>query len=86
MKKLIFAIVATLMLSSCARSCQSLERSTFDNHAHNIRLTLYSGGEAVKTWEFNGIVSEAAGSDGYFFYYDNRLVEVSGDVVIEYLD
>lgn len=85
-RSIIYAVILCLSLSSCARSCQSFERGFADNTAKNTRVTLYSGGQVVKTWEFNGIINSSQQSDGYFFYVDGKLVEVSGDVVIEYLE
>lgn len=87
MKKLqiIILIIAALSLSGCARGCQNFKRSTSGNHARSVKVTLYSGGEAVKTWEFKGIINNDAQS---IFFYDNqgKLVEIDGDVLIEYLD
>ena len=79
-------LVTIIALSGCARTCQKLERNTSDNKPHDIKVTLYSGGEEIRTWEFFGIVNSSKDSDGYYFYYNEKLVEVSGDVVIEYLD
>lgn len=85
MKKqfLIIAFIA-ITLSSCARGCQDWNRSTVSNHNQNVRVSLYSGGQVVKTWEFNGIVNND--EDAIFFYYEGKLVEVDGDVLVEYLD
>ena len=77
----IFTMIA---LSGCARTCQKFERNTHDNTPHDVKVTLYSGGKEIRTWEFFGIVNSSKDSDGYFFYYEENLVEVSGDVVIEY--
>lgn len=83
---LLIALVA-FALSSCARGCQSLERKTIDNHKHSIKISQYSGGKLIGEWTIRGIVSDAEGSDGYFFYdNNNKLIEISGDVRLEYLD
>ena len=86
LRRFLIIMCTVFFLTSCARTCQKLERSTIDNHEHQMRVSLYSGGQVVKTWEFKGIINNSENSDGYFFYYNNKLVEVSGDVVIEHLD
>jgi hypothetical protein len=87
MRKLFYliAIIAIVSLSSCARSCQGLSRDLLDNTSQDVRVTMYSGGVLIKMYEFNGIISNSANSDGYYFYYKGKLVEVSGDILIEYL-
>ncbi len=79
-------ILSLLVLTSCSRGCQEFERNIIDNHDHEIRVTQFSGGQKVGEWEFNGIVTNSANSDGYCFYYKGKLIEVSGDIKIEYLD
>jgi len=86
MRKAIIYLSAIFLLSSCARGCQGCSKQITDNQKQNIRVTLYSGGQEVKVWEFYGIVNDEDGSAGYYFYYNNKLVEVSGDIVIEHLD
>lgn len=83
--QIILYFVALITLSGCARGCQDMKRMTSGNHERSVRITLYSGGEAVKTWEFVGIVNNDA--ESIFFYDANgMLVEIDGDVLIEYLD
>lgn len=86
MKKLFLLFFVTLFLSSCERGCQSWNRSFESTSSHKLHITLFSGGEAVKEWTFSGIVNNQEGTDGFYFYYEGKLVEVSGDVLIEYLD
>jgi hypothetical protein len=83
-KQILIYVLMAVMLTSCARGCQDWNRKTVSNHAQNVRVSLYSGGEVVKVWEFHGIVNNDANS--IFFYYEGKLVEVDGDVLIEYLD
>ena len=90
MKKLqiIAIMLVSLSLAGCARGCQNFERKTFDNHPHKLEITQYSGGDTINHFILsNGIVSNSESSDGYFFYTDEgNLIELSGDVKIEYLD
>ena len=84
---LILLLLAAITLSSCARSCQGIERSFFDNEKHKVRIIHYSGGKIVGEWEIFGIVNNSEGSDGFYFYDENnKLVEISGDVRLQYLD
>jgi hypothetical protein len=86
--KLIPIILIAVMLSGCARGCQGFERQILDNQAHELKITMYSGGDTVyHTHLKSGIVNNSEKSDGCYFYSnENKLVELSGDVVIEYLD
>jgi hypothetical protein len=49
------------------------------------KITLYSGGQAVREFHTDGKVVSEEKSDGYYFMdrATGKLVEVSGDVVIE---
>jgi hypothetical protein len=88
MKKLVPVILIALMLSGCARSCQSLDRNVFDNLSHELKITVYSGGDTIYHSHLKkAIINSSESSDGYFFYNnEGKLIEVSGDIVIEYLD
>ena len=51
----------------------------------NRKVTLYSGGQAVRTFTSRGAVLSEENSDGYYFT-DNetgKLIELEGDIVIE---
>ncbi len=86
--KLIAVILIAVMLSGCARSCQFVSRNLADNTSHEVKITMYSGGDTVYHKHLkSGIINNYENSDGYYFY-DNggKLVELSGDVVIEYIN
>lgn len=87
MKKIniLLLIVGVITLTSCARGCQGFNRSLADNHKQHVNIKQYSGGKLVGEWQIYGIVNEAKGSDGYFFYDNNgELVEISGDITLTY--
>jgi len=88
MKRFSILILVLLFAStSCARFRQNNQRNLFDNHKHDIKVTLYSGGKEVRIWDLkDAIISNSISSDGYYFYVKDQLVEISGDIVIEYLD
>lgn len=82
MKKLIIYSAMFLMLTSCARSCGKLSRE-FQTSARNNEVVMYSGGDTVFYDKFNGIINNAEGSDGVYYYKGDTLVEVSGDYIIK---
>ena len=71
-----------------AIGCTSAQRARTEAFGNDHRVTLYSGGEAVKTWTSDGKVMTETDSDGYYFRdkESKKLVRVSGDIVIEMLD
>jgi hypothetical protein len=69
-----------LLLTSCARSCQALDRDIQTGSRHNI-VIMYSGGDTVFHDEFDGIINNSQGSDGVYYYKGDTLVEISGDYV-----
>jgi hypothetical protein len=88
MKKLllVLGLVGTLAISGCSHwenSIQKLQQSTLGG---TFKVTLYSGGVAVRTWEVDGYISSETQTDGYFFDVDGQLVRITGDIVIEQID
>lgn len=76
--KLTVLILAVGLLASC--SYVGKVASIGASH----KISLYSGGVLVQSWESEGKVINEKGSDGYYFTTkDGRYVEVSGTVVIE---
>lgn len=65
--------------------CTSSQRASFNALGSSHRVTLYSGGKAIGSWHSRGKVHSSTQSDGYYFQDDEsgKLIEVSGDVVIE---
>jgi hypothetical protein len=51
------------------------------------KLTLYSGGMAIRTWNTKGQVEKHGHSEGYYFVdiATGKMVRVSGTVAIEQL-
>ena len=81
MKKIIFAALLTLMLST---SCTDASWEKKTNYGNNFKVDLYSGGQLVRSWISSGKVSTEEKSDGYYFKDKDsgKLIEVSGTVVI----
>lgn len=80
---LLAAPLAVLALTGCSAASQAKLGGYGDDH----QITLYSGGEKVDCWISNGKVEAESNSDGYYFEEKStgRLIETSGDVVIEKL-
>lgn len=84
MKRIILlAAIAVSMLS-----CTDAEWAKNTNYGENFKVEMYSGGKLVREWVSSGKVNSEPKSDGYYFKEKgtNKLVEVSGDVVITNLE
>jgi hypothetical protein len=87
MKKSVSAVLVVfvlLVMTGCGAFRNKLSKNLDALGAKDYRVTLYSGGVAVKTYEVtNTFINSQEGSDGWFFYYKGNLVRISGDVLIE---
>lgn len=81
---LVAALLGAVLLSA---GCSPAERTRKFGigYLSNYVVTMYSGGQAVRTWHTSGKVTSEGESDGYYFIDrdTNKLVEVAGDLVIE---
>ena len=73
-----FALAATV-------GCKDATRAQWKAMGSKHKVTVYSGGVAVRTFTSTGNVSNEAQTDGWYFEDDatHKLVEVAGPVVIE---
>ena len=79
----LFAVVALIVaFSSCQRFWESTRRS-LQTSDRNYHITQYSGGKFIGEYKFKGILNNAENSDGYYWYQDGVLYEVSGDLIIK---
>lgn len=88
MKKVLVALflAIALPLTGCASFGNSISLSTSKAIGGDYRVTLYSGGKAVREWQLkNGFVNEEEGSDGWYFNCKSHTIRLSGDVVVEAL-
>lgn len=81
MKKAILIFTA-LSLVGCQRGCTRMERN-FQTSERDYTVTVFSGGDTVFTDKFHGIVNNSEHSDGIYYYKDDKLIEISGDYIIE---
>lgn len=80
-KKLsVFILLAALC--GCQRQCQRFNRG-FQTTARHYEVLMYSGGDTVYHDNFYGIINDAEGSDGCYYYKGDTLIEVSGDYIIK---
>ena len=81
MKNIIF-IACLVALSSCQRSCASLERSVQVSSRY-YEVKQYSDGRLIGYYRFKGILNNQEHSDGYYWYENDTLIEVSGDITVK---
>lgn len=87
MRKLSFfaIILIALLFTGCQRSCNAFNRG-FQASERKYHIIQYSGGQVIAEYQFVGIVDNQENSDGYYFYYGDQLVEMSGDIIIRSTD
>lgn len=80
MKKIIIVTILFIGLNSCTDA----EQAKITGYGKDYKIEMYSGGKLVKTWYSSGKVLSEENSDGYYFEQKmtNKIVEVSGDVII----
>lgn len=78
---LIAASFGLAALAGCTDAAWESMGAYGDEH----KVTLYSGGKAVREWTSTGKVLNEEASDGYYFKdkATGQLVRVTGDLVIE---
>lgn len=83
--KIILLAILLLITVYLFTGCTSADRAKICAYGSKHKITLYSGGVAVRTWHSSGAISNEEHSDGYYFMDDatGKLVTISGQVVIE---
>lgn len=76
-------VLVALTLGGCTSSYRA--RVSPGRLMSDFKVTLYSGGVAVREWTSKGVVHSENESDGYYFVdrTTGDIVEVNGTVVIE---
>jgi hypothetical protein len=46
-------------------------------------IKFLTGGKLISDYTFKGILNNQEHSDGYYFYVNDTLVEVSGDILVK---
>jgi hypothetical protein len=86
MKKLILitTIASTILLTGCGGAFRNNLNKTINAYSSGTYIvTVWSGGQAVRTYKVEGFVNTEQGSDGWFFVVNGKLVRISGTVTIE---
>jgi hypothetical protein len=78
-----FAMVAGTAVSGCSDAT----KAAWGNLGEEAKIKVYSGGKLIYEGVTTGKIENESGSDGYYFNDkcvpgSNKLVEVSGDVII----
>lgn len=75
----------SLCLAFLLVGCTNAEIAGVKGFGEDFKITVYSGGKAVRTFVSSGKVLTEAESDGWYFMdaETKKLVRVSGTVVIE---
>ena len=77
-------ILLAILLCGCSDAALSKIGSLGSEH----KIILYSGGKKVVEWTSTGAISNEESSDGYYFRdkSSERLIRISGDIVIERIE
>ena len=80
----IVGLILLLVILSCT-GCTGASIAKFESLGSKHKITLYSGGVAVRTWHSTGYIQNEEHSDGFYFKDDvsGKLIRVSGQIVIE---
>ena len=85
--KIILISLSFFLLCSCERTKESITKESIIKgiqiKKRDYYIEQYSGGKLIKTYEFNGMLNDSQSSDGYYFYRNDTLYELSGDLVIK---
>lgn len=83
MRVLLF-IASLVFIGGCSNAGVASMQALGVDH----RIELWSGGQKVMEWTSSGKVFSEDGSDGYYFCdkKTNRLVRVTGDIVVTPID
>jgi hypothetical protein len=78
-------VLITFLAITMLVGCTGAERAKIFALGSHHKITLYSGGVAVRVWHSSGAIQNEEKSDGYYFQDDatGKLVSVSGNIVIE---
>lgn len=76
MKKVFILFGIILLFTSCSRFWEATKRD-LQVSDRNYHIEQYSGGKLIKVYDFKGILNNSSQSDGFYFYKNDILVEIS---------
>lgn len=80
MRNIVVCVIMMVCLSSCARRCQELSKSTMGSRHYHVEQ--WSGVAMVHSYDFYATLNNQKQSDGYYWMVGDSLYEVSGSVNI----
>lgn len=86
MKKI--TIIVAFIAATLTIGCTDATKAQFGGYGSKYKVTLYGASpDPIREWVSTGKVATEEGSDGWFFMDSktNKLVRVSGNVVVEEL-
>ena len=92
MKRLFYCRVGAMCLAlalGTLTGCTNADRAQLGAYGNKFQVTLYAAnGAVIKQWVSNGKVATEQQSDGWYFMdaATNKLVRLSGTVLVEQLD
>ena len=83
--KIILLSILLILALYLTTGCTNADRAKWASLGGNHKITLYSGGVAVRVWHSSGYIQNEEHSDGFYFKDDasGKLIRVSGQIVIE---
>lgn len=77
--------LALILLTILSVGCADATRANFSSIGKEHKITMYNGGQLVRSWTSTGKVLTITDSDGWQFMdkETGKLVRVGGDVIIE---
>lgn len=86
MRKILMMLLIAVALSSCTqRGCQRWEKHTqYSSRTYDV--IMFSGGDTVFQDRFTGIINGEEGTDGFYYFKGDTLIEISGDYRIKSVD
>lgn len=85
MKRLLIIALILICCSCTQKGCARMEKS-MQYSERQYSIYQYSGGKLIGEYHFRGILNDAEGSDGYYWFKGDSLIEVSGDLTIKSVD
>lgn len=81
-RNILIYVLLFVFLTGCARQCTSCNRK-YEVGNRTYEIVMYSGGDTVFYDKFTGIINDAEGSDGCYYYKRDTLIEISGDYILK---
>lgn len=78
----ILLLVCIIAISGCQRACTGCQRD-LQTSSRSYHIEQYNGGKLIGVWDFTGMLNNESHSDGFYFYQNDTLIEISGALIIK---